>query len=118
MWGPEEDVGLLGLPAQAARDLAANVPPGPDAARFTDADALADLIDGTVTELTPTLHIDALDELWEGVRGGTVRTAARLAAASPAQLASVRARLAELAEPYRAPAGGYDLPTSIRIATT
>jgi SAM-dependent methyltransferase len=115
MWGPEEDVGLLGLAAEAARDLVANVPPGPDALRFTDAGALARLIDGTVTELTPTLHIDALDELWEGVRGGTVRTAARLAAASPEELAAVRSRLDELAAPYRT-ATGYDLPTTIRIA--
>ena len=27
-----------------------------------------------------TLHVDSLDELWDGIRGGTVRTAARLAA--------------------------------------
>ena len=117
MWGPEDEVGILGLPARAARDLDAAVPPGPDAARFTDADELARLIGGTVTELTPTLHIDTLDELWDGVRGGTVRTAARLAAASPEQLDAVRAHLAELAEPYRTDAG-YDLRTTIRIATT
>jgi hypothetical protein len=117
MWGPEEEVGILGLPARAARDLAANVPPGPDALRFTDAQQLADLIGGTVTELTPTLHVDTLDELWDGVRGGTVRTAARLAAATPEQLAAVRAHLTELAEPHRT-ATGYDLPTTIRIATT
>jgi SAM-dependent methyltransferase len=117
MWGPEEEVGLLGIPAQAARDLAANVPPGPDALRFTDAGELARLIDGTVTEIAPTLHVNSLDELWDGVRGGTVRTAARLAAASDAQLAAVRAHLARLAEPYRT-ATGYDLPTTIRIART
>jgi hypothetical protein len=71
-----------------------------------------------VTEIRPTLHVAALDELWDGVRGGTVRTAARLAAASPGQLERVRAHLAELADPYRTPAGGYDLPTTIRIART
>ena len=84
MWGPEDEVGILGLPARAAADLDASVPPGPDAARFTDAGELARLIGGTVTELRTTLHVDALDELWDGIRGGTVRTAARLAAASPA----------------------------------
>jgi SAM-dependent methyltransferase len=118
MWGPEDEVGILGLPAQAARDLDANVPPGPDALRFTDANELARLIGGTVTELTPTLHVDTLDQLWDGVRGGTVRTAARLAAASDTQRAAVRAHLQQLAEPYRAPSGGYDLPTTIRIART
>ncbi len=118
MWGPEEEVGILGLPARAARDLDAAIPPGPDSLRFTDADALAALIDGTVTELTPTLHVDDLDQLWDGVRGGTVRTAARLAAATPEQRAAVRAHLEELAERHRAPSGGYALPTTIRIART
>jgi SAM-dependent methyltransferase len=118
MWGPEDEVGILGIPARAARDLAANVPPGPDALRFTDAGELARLIDGTVTEITPTLHVNSLDELWDGVRGGTVRTAARLAAASETQLAAVRAHLEELGEPYRTPSGGYDLPTTIRIAVS
>jgi 2-polyprenyl-3-methyl-5-hydroxy-6-metoxy-1,4-benzoquinol methylase len=117
MWGPEEEVGLLGLPARAARDLDAAVPPGPDSLRFTDADELARLIDGTVTEISPTLHIDSPDELWEGVQGGTVRTAARLAAATPAQRAAARERLRELAEPYRTPEG-YALPTTIRIAAS
>jgi len=117
MWGPEDEVGILGLPAHAARDLDANVPPGPDANRFTDADELARLIDGTVTELTPTLHIDDLEHLWDGVRGGTVRTAARLAAATPEARDAVRAHLTDLAEPYRTPTG-YDLPNTIRIART
>jgi SAM-dependent methyltransferase len=117
MWGPEEEVAILGLPARAARDLDAAIPPGPDSLRFTDADELAALIGGTVTELRETLPIADLDALWDGVRGGTVRTAARLAAASPAQLADVRARLSELAEPYRT-ASGYSLPTTIRIAAT
>jgi SAM-dependent methyltransferase len=117
MWGPEEEVGILGLPARAARDLDAAIPPGPDALRFTDAGELAKLIGGSVTELRETLHIATLDELWDGVRGGTVRTAARLAAASPTQRDAVRAHLAQLAEPYRVTTG-YDLPTTIRIATT
>jgi hypothetical protein len=50
------------------------------------------------------------------VRGGTVRTAARLAAATPEQLTAARARLADLAEPHREPGGGYALPITVRIA--
>ena len=115
MWGPEEQTAILGLPARAAAQLEANVPPGPDSLRFTDADELAALIGGSVRELTTTLHVDTLDELWDGVRGGTVRTAARLEAATPEQLAHARARLTELAEPYRT-ATGYALPITIRIA--
>ena len=115
MWGPEDEVAMLGLPARAAAELAANVPPGPDAQRFTDAGELAALIGGTVEELRTTLHVDSLDVLWDGIRGGTVRTAARLAAASPEQQAAVRERLARLAEPHRT-ATGYALPITIRIA--
>jgi SAM-dependent methyltransferase len=117
MWGPEEEVGILGLPARAARDLDAAIPPGPDANRFTDAGELAALIGGTISEIRATLPIASLDELWDGVRGGTVRTAARLAAASPTQRDAVRTHLAELAEPYRTPTG-YELPTTIRIVVT
>ena len=117
MWGPEAEVAILGLPAEAAKDLPANVPPGPDALRFTDAHELARLIDGTVTELRTTLPVASLDELWDGVRGGTVRTAARLAAATPERLAAARERLAALAEPYRTP-DGYELPVTIRIAVS
>jgi len=117
MWGPEAEVAILGLPAEAAKDLPANVPPGPDALRFTDAHELARLIDGTVTELRATLPVATLDELWDGVRGGTVRTAARLGAATPEGLAAARERLAALAEPYRTPEG-YALPVTIRIAVS
>jgi SAM-dependent methyltransferase len=115
MWGPEDQVGILGLPARAARDLDANVPPGPDSLRFTDAGELAALIGGTVTEIQATIHIDSLDELWDGVRGGTVRTAARLEAATPRQLERSRARLTDLAAPFRT-ADGYTLRSTIRIA--
>jgi SAM-dependent methyltransferase len=116
MWGPEDEVAILGLPARAAAGLEANVPPGPDSLRFTDADELAALIGGTIRELRATITVDSLDELWDGVRGGTVRTAARLAAASPEQLTAARTRLAALAEPHREP-GGYALPITIRIAS-
>lgn len=117
MWGPEDEVAILGLPARAAADLEASVPPGPDSLRFTDAGALAALIGGSVTEHRETLRVATLDELWDGVRGGTVRTAARLAAATPEQLAAARERLARLAEPYRAP-GGYSLPITIRVTAS
>ena len=115
MWGPADEVAILGLPARAAADLGTTAPPGPDEQRFTDAGALAALIGGTVHEVRRTLHVDTLEALWDGVRGGTVRTAARLAAAQPEQLATVKRRLGEIAEPYRT-ADGYELPITIRIA--
>jgi hypothetical protein len=61
------------------------------------------------------LAVGSLDALWDGVCGGTVRTAARFGAATPEQRRAAKARLAALAEPYRRGAG-YALPITIRIA--
>ena len=105
MWGPADEVAILGLPARAAAGPRRDVPPGPDAARFTDADALAELIGGNRHRARATLHIDALDELWDGVRGGTVRTAARLAAASLRNNRRRTRAARRLAEPYRTAEG-------------
>jgi SAM-dependent methyltransferase len=117
MWGPQDQVALFGLPTRAAEGLPITAPPGPDEQRFADAQALADLIGGTVHELRPTLHVDSLDALWDGVCGGTVRTAARFGGATPEQQRAAKARLGALAEPYRE-AGGYALPITIRIAAS
>ena len=90
MWGPPDEVALLGLPARAvvAAGLGdAAVPEGPSSDRFTDAGELTRLLAGLDVELREVrfaLPVAGLDELWDGVLGGTVRTAARLAAATPA----------------------------------
>jgi SAM-dependent methyltransferase len=119
MWGPFEHVALLGLPARAAE--AAGIPdddgPGaPDALRFTDAGELTRLLAGLeavrLDERSFTLPVAGFDELWEGVLGGTIRTARRLVAGGDA----AREALREIAEPYRAGAG-YALPTLVRIAS-
>jgi SAM-dependent methyltransferase len=113
-WGPQDEVAFLGLPARAAAELESPIPPGPDSERYADAERLAALIGGSVREIRTHLRIESLDELWDGVRGGTVRTAARLDAASPDQRRRARAELERLASPYRG-AGGYELPVTILI---
>jgi SAM-dependent methyltransferase len=119
MWGPFEHVALLGLPARAAE--AAGIPdddgPGaPDALRFTDAGELARLFAGLedlrVDEISFTVPVAGFDELWEGVLGGTVRTARRLVAGGD----DAREALRALAEPYRV-GDGYALPTLVRVAS-
>ena len=47
----EDEVAIFGLPTRAAEGLASTAPPGPDEQRFADAEALAALIGGSVTEL-------------------------------------------------------------------
>ena len=106
MWGPEDEVGILGLPARAARDLDANVPPGPDALRFTDAGELA----APDRRHRHRDHADAAHR-HTSTSSGTASAAAPSAPppASPPprrqQLEAARARLRELAEPYRTPGG-------------
>jgi SAM-dependent methyltransferase len=110
-WGPAEEVAFLDVPARALAGLG-GVPDGPDSERYARPDRLAALLgEATVTTVRRTLHVDSLDALWDGIRGGTVRTAARLAHATGEH----RARLTTLAEPYRV-ATGYQLPVTILIA--
>jgi SAM-dependent methyltransferase len=125
MWGPPSKVAMLGLLAAAADAAALGytaVPPGPDAQRFTDRRELTSLLRGAgleevaVDEIAFALEAATLDELWDGVLGGSVRTAARLRSATPAQRERAREELARLAERYRTPGGGYALPTLIRVA--
>jgi SAM-dependent methyltransferase len=114
MWA--EEIPLFALPGAAAdaAGLPSPAPPGPDAERFADRANLLGLLAGLhdISERTVEfeLEVPSLDALWEGVLGGTVRTAARLAAAPDA----VKRHLARLAEPYRRD-GGYALPTTVRI---
>jgi SAM-dependent methyltransferase len=121
MWGPFDHVALLGLPARAA--AAAGVadddgPGGPDSTRFTDAAELtrvlrgAGLQDVELEEISFTLPAAGFEELWDGVLGGTIRTARRLAAGGQ----TARAALREIAEPYR-DGDGYALPTMVHIAS-
>ena len=113
-WGPEDEVAFLALPARAAHGLG-GVPEGPDGERYANADALAALTQGTVETIRTTLELDSLDTLWDGIRGGTVRTAARLEQATEEQRATARDELTRLAEPFRTPTG-YALPVTILIA--
>jgi SAM-dependent methyltransferase len=113
-WGPEDEVALLALPAAAAQGLG-GVPDGPDGERYASVAALEQLTGGEVQTIRTTLALDSLDTLWDGIRGGTVRTAARLEQASDEERARARDALTRLAEPYRT-GRGYALPVTVLIA--
>jgi hypothetical protein len=104
MWA--EDTPLFALPTRAAGDAPVA---GPDAERFASRENLLALLPGEVTEVTFDLELDDFDALWDGLLGGTVRTAARLTEAH-------REPLRALAEPYRTK-NGYALPTTVRVVT-
>lgn len=120
MWGPPDDVALLGLPARAAERVGIpddDGPGGPSSLRFTDAAELrsvlerAGLEDVAVDEVSFALRAADFDELWEGLLGGTVRSSRRLKAGG----ATAREALREVAESHRE-GDGYSLPTLVRIA--
>lgn len=117
-WGPADEVAFLDLPSRAVEGLG-GVPDGPDSELYAHPDRLAALLgdDATVTTVRETLRVETLDALWDGIRGGTVRTAARIDSASEAGRTRVRERLTALAEPYES-ATGYALPVTILIART
>jgi SAM-dependent methyltransferase len=104
MWA--EDTLLFKLPTDAADTPAIA---GPDAERFARRGNLLALLPGELTEVTFDLELVSFDALWDGLLGGTVRTAARLHD-------GLRDELARLAEPYRR-GDGYVLPTTVRVVT-
>jgi SAM-dependent methyltransferase len=126
MWDRPERVEFLGLFDDAMR--AANInrtlafPPGPPAFRFADEGELRALLEGARlegVEIAPVRFryaIADLDELWEGVQTGSVRTAAQLRALDDDELARVRGALDELLEERRS-TGGLELETAVRIAS-
>jgi ubiquinone/menaquinone biosynthesis C-methylase UbiE len=126
MWGPPERVEFLGLFDQAMR--AANIqrehafPPGPAAFRFSDEGELRALLEGAgfadvaIEPVAFRYAVADLDELWAGVRTGSVRTAAQLRALDDDELARVRGALDDLLEERRS-TGGLELKTAVNIAS-
>jgi SAM-dependent methyltransferase len=125
MWGAPERVAFLGLVDEAMRVAGvradAAVPPGPPAFRFADEGEMRALLEGaglrdvTVEEIGFTVPIRDAAELWDGVRTGSVRTAAQLGALSDAERARVREALDAVLGPLHAD-GGLALETAVKIA--
>jgi SAM-dependent methyltransferase len=126
MWDRPERVDFLGLldaamdAAHVHRELA--LPPGPPAYRFADGGQLRALLEGAGFEGVAietarfAVAVDDLDELWEGVLTGSVRTAAQLRALDDDERARVRGALDEMLEERRS-SGGLELETAVNIAS-
>ena len=125
MWDQPERVAFLGL-LDAAMDAASVergllLPPGPPAYRFADDAELRALLEGAGLDAVEVGAVEfaytvaSLDELWDGVRTGSVRTAAQLRALDDDERARVRGALDDLLEQRRS-TGGLELETAVRIA--
>jgi SAM-dependent methyltransferase len=125
MWEQPERVEFLGLfdramdAAHVERGLP--LPPGPEPYRFADEEELRALLRGADLEAVEVgavrfaYAIADVDELWDGVQTGSVRTAAQLRALDDDERARVRGALDELLEERRA-TGGLELETAVKIA--
>ena len=115
---------LVGLFGDAAAEAGAAPPPdlpdGPPFFRFADDAELATLLRGCglagirTRPVAFTHRLPSADTLWDGVLGGTVRTAALIAGQRPDVREKVRAAFDRLVEPYRTE-HGVDVPVSARI---
>jgi SAM-dependent methyltransferase len=125
MWDRPERVEFLGL-LDAAMDAAhvergMILPPGPPAYRFADEGELRGLLAGAgladiaIETVEFSYAVADLDELWDGVLVGSVRSAAQLRALDDDERARVRGALDEMLEQRRS-TGGLGLETAVRIA--
>jgi SAM-dependent methyltransferase len=125
MWDRPERVEFLGLFDAAMQAAHVNpplaFPPGPPAYRFADERELRALFEGAglhgvqLTAVELAYPIEDVDELWDGLLTGSVRTAAQIRAMDDDQQARVRGALDELLEDRRADAG-LELETAVKIA--
>lgn len=123
-WDRPERVPLLGAFIDAIRltgaEPPADVPPDPDFFRYADGQELAGLLrqaglrDVTVDRVEFTHALGSADELWEGVIGGSVRTAALVRGQPPDVQERIRKAFDHLVARYRVEAG-LQLPVSVRI---
>jgi SAM-dependent methyltransferase len=117
VWDVPDRNAALGLFGPVAADcgVTADVPPGPDPARYADEaqarELLAGLSDVRVHRVSWTVEVDP-GAWFDAVGASTPRTGAVISAATPEQRAALRARYLEVAARYAGPAGRVVLPAA------
>jgi SAM-dependent methyltransferase len=112
---------LLDAVAQAQATAPPDLPVGPDFFRFSRGRELVGLLErhdfGGVAEreLAFVHAVSSADELWRGLLGGTVRTAAVVRAQPEPVRRRVRDAFDRLLEAHRV-GDGFELPVSVRLA--
>jgi 2-polyprenyl-3-methyl-5-hydroxy-6-metoxy-1,4-benzoquinol methylase len=124
-WDRPERNRFLGILADAVRASGGTRPPGsladPDHYRFADDDELRTLLGGAgleeidVRSVALSQRVSDVDELWEGMLGGSVRTAGLVVSQPPSHRQRIRAEVDRLADEYRVD-GGLAIPVRAKIA--
>lgn len=127
VWERPERMRLLGLVndamVHAGADPAAGLPDGPRAFGFAEPAGLTALLTGAGFEAVDVHPIRfahraaTADELWDGLRGGTVRTAEQLDGLPASVRERVRAAFTELAEAHRGADGVLEIPVAALLAS-
>jgi SAM-dependent methyltransferase len=101
---------------------AQEAPAGPARYRFADEDELRGLLHGAgledveIRSVSLTHRVRDADELWEGMLGGSVRSAGLVMRQPPRTRSRIRAAAESLAEEYRVD-GGLAIPAGAKIAS-
>ena len=124
-WDTPERNRFLGILVDAVRDCGVTrsreVPAGPDPNRFADDDEFGALLCGAglegvgVRTVSLTHRVANPAELWQGMLGGSVRTAGLVMRQPPPMRTRIRAAVERLADEYRAD-GGLAIPACAKIA--
>jgi SAM-dependent methyltransferase len=125
-WDVPERNRVLGILVDAVRACEVthlqDAPAGPDPYRFADDDELLGLLRGAgledvgVQPVSLTQRVLDTDELWQGMLGGSVRTAGLVMRQSSSTRRKIRAEVERLAEEYSAD-GGLAIPACAKIAS-
>lgn len=124
-WDVPERAAVLGVVVAAVAEAGAappaHLPAGPPFFAYSVDEALIGLLSGAglrdagVQRLSFTHRVSSLDELWNGVLDGTVRTSALVDSQPPQVRERIRAAFDRLARQY-AVGAGLELPISVRIS--
>ena len=125
-WDRPERNRFLGILADALEECGVprprEVPAGPDPYRFADDDEFRGLLraagveDVEIRSVSLTHRVADGNELWQGVLGGSVRTAGLVMRQAPGTRRKIRAAVQRLAEEYRAD-GELVIPARAKIAS-
>ena len=127
VWDRPERARLLGLLTdlidRAGADRGDAIPEGPDGFRFADDEAFARLLgeaglaEVKVTTLELIVEVASVEELWEGLLGGSVRGSSVVLSQPEAVRARMHGDLAELVAEYASKDGGFAIPTAAKIGS-
>ena len=122
---PPERKRFLGILVDALAECEASgprgAPAGPDPYRFADDDQFRGLLrragceDVEIRCVSLTHRVGDVDELWRGLLGGSVRTAALMMRHAPGTRRRIRAAVERLAQEFRMD-GGLVVPACAKIA--